>query len=54
MRKLTIQKNIKSPFVELNEQVTSYTRENRGSKDIVVAWQLACIGVSRKAQKKNQ
>ena len=43
--------NIKSPFLELNEQATSYTRENRGSKDIVVAWQLACIGVSRKAQK---
>lgn len=39
---------LKSVFLELNEQASSYTRENRGSKDVVVAWQLAVIGSQRR------
>jgi len=45
---------LKSPFLELNEQAASYTRENRGSKDIVVAWQLACIAAKRKTKKEEK
>ena len=33
--------NIKCPFLELNEHATEYTRENRKSKDAIVAWQLS-------------
>ena len=33
--------NIKCPFIELNEHATDYTRENRKSKDAIVAWQLS-------------
>ena len=43
--------SLKSPFLELNEQASSYTRENRGSKDVVVAWQLATAAVNRKIKK---
>lgn len=32
---------IKCPFLELNEHATEYTRENRKSKDDIVAWQLS-------------
>lgn len=42
---------IKCPFVGLNEQAASYTRQNRGSKDAVVAWMLACLAVNRKFKK---
>ncbi|MDY3443418.1 hypothetical protein JZ968_06505 [Riemerella anatipestifer] len=42
---------IKCPFVELNDQAASYTRQNRGSKDAVVAWMLACLAVNRKFKK---
>lgn len=43
---------LKSPFLELNDQAASYTNENRKSKDVVVAWQLACIATGREIKHK--
>lgn len=43
---------LKSVFQELNEQAASYTRENRQSKDVVVAWMLACIATGREIKHK--
>ena len=43
---------IKSPFLELNEHASEYTRENRKFKDDVVAWQLARATTSQDITKK--
>jgi hypothetical protein len=44
--------NIKSPFSELNEHASEYTRDDRGSKDDVVAWQYAKLATSKEMKKK--
>ena len=44
--------DLKIPFLELNEQIAAYTRENRQSKDVVVATQLACIATGREIKHK--
>jgi len=43
---------LKYPFLELNEHIASYTRENRQSKDVVVAAQLVNIATGREIKHK--
>lgn len=45
---------IKCPFLELNTHASEYTRQNRGSKDDVVAWQLALALTSKDPKKKEK
>lgn len=41
-----VENDIKCPFLELNEHASEYTRENRKSKDDIVAWQLARLATN--------
>lgn len=43
---------VKCPFLDLNTHAAEYTRENRGSKDDVVSWQLAKAGIKRNTKKR--
>lgn len=45
---------IKVPFPELNEMAMEYTDSTRTKLDGVVAWQLACLGVSVENNKKER
>ena len=43
---------IKCPFLDLNTHASEYTRENRGSKDDVVAWMLARAATTKPTKQK--
>lgn len=43
---------IQCPFIDLNTHTSEYTRENRGSKDDVVAWQLARATTKKEIKKR--
>lgn len=45
--------DIKCPFLDINTHAAEYTRENRGSKDDVVSWQLARAGTKRNTKRRD-
>lgn len=46
--------NIKVPFIELNQMATEYTDKTRTKLDGIVAWQLACLGLTVATKVKNE